>query len=313
MPTRANSKPRLETAAPTQRDLDAMIELILQVRPGRRSAEWPGAADLHERFPRGGSGGTCALWKDERGKLAAFAYVDAYDNLAFELAPGSTCERSLLEWARNEAMAGRGGLETSRRSDDAERAALLSRMGFERAPDSSIVLTARLPLEPRAALPERWTIAACAGEGDAAAIAAAHRAAFGTECMGAAERLSIMNAPGYERDLDLLARDRSGAIAGTCLCAMVASEPGVGEIETILVMPASRNAGIATALVAEGARRLAKRGAVSARLCTSSSNGAMRRVAARLGFEPGWEIARYVATCPPPPSANGGSARALAI
>ena len=52
------------------------------------------------------------------------------------------------------------------------------------------------------------------GEQEAEALAALHRAAFGTDHMTVEERLAIMRAPGYLPELDLLAATPGRRVGG---------------------------------------------------------------------------------------------------
>ena len=73
----------------SKNDLDSMLELLLSVRSPDRLADFPGPVDLHELLAIAAVQANTRLWFDTTGGLAAFALVDAYNNLHFEQRPES--------------------------------------------------------------------------------------------------------------------------------------------------------------------------------------------------------------------------------
>ncbi len=69
-----------------------------------------------------------------------------------------------------------------------------------------------------------YTIRPVAGEAEAEALVALHRAAFGSEHMTAAERLTWMRQPDYDPALDLVAVAPNGSLAAYCFCAIQREE-----------------------------------------------------------------------------------------
>ena len=73
---------RLYTNAP---DLQAMIDLLYTVRPANRLNDYPGEINLREMLATARQQPHTRLWFSSDGSLAAFALVDAYNNLWFEM------------------------------------------------------------------------------------------------------------------------------------------------------------------------------------------------------------------------------------
>jgi GNAT superfamily N-acetyltransferase len=78
--------------------------------------------------------------------------------------------------------------------------------------------------------------------------------------------------PGYDQELDLVIVAPDGTLAAGCLCWLDARNQ-VGLFEPVGTRPAYRRRGLASALMAEGLRRLAARGATAA-LVTAVHPGA---------------------------------------
>ena len=117
-----------------------------------------------------------------------------------------------------------------------------------------------------------------------------HRAAFGTGNMTTAYRQSIMNAPDYLPELDLVAVAPDGTLAAFCVCQIFpddsprAGGQREGWTDPVGTHPDYRGMGLAKALMLTGMGLLSKRGIDTAVLGTSSSNTAMQRLAGSLGF-----------------------------
>lgn len=231
------------------------------------------------------------LWR-EGEELVAFAFVDAYNNLWFEILPEgwtSQLENEIVAWGatvmhlRNADSGERNPLDASCRADDARRIKFLEEYGFARQPVRSLKYERSLS-EPigDAPLPEGFSLRSVRGEAEVESLVALHRAAFGTENMTVEERLAIMRAPGYDSALDLLAVAPDGSLAAFCICGL--EEPTIGYADPIGTHPNYQRLGLARALVSAGMRMLQERGATAARTGTSSENLPMQKLAERLGF-----------------------------
>lgn len=281
-------------------DLQKMLDLLTVVRLPERLADFPSAVDLHEAMALSKVQENTRLWFGAAGRLAGFAYVDPYCNLRFEFEPqhllpemereivawGETCIRWMMQAEGEEALT----LDASCREDDTARIALLERHGFERLPLRSLHLARSLtePI-PEPQVPAGFSIRHVTGEQEAAALAALHRAAFGTTHMTVEERLAMMRVPDYEAALDLLAVAENGRFAATCLCAVYQSENvrtgrQEGYTDPIATHPEFQRKGLARALLLTGLQKLKERGMETAVLGTSSENEAMQQLALAVGF-----------------------------
>ena len=136
---------------------------------------------------------------------------------------------------------------------------------------------------PDPALPQGFIIRPIAGNHEAGAVAAMHRAAFGTEYMTTENRLVIMNTSGYDPSLDLLAIAPNGEIAAYCSCS-VNDQTRIGMTDPVATHPKYQRMGLSRALLLTGMRLLKERGMASAHLGTSGENIAMQRTAESVGF-----------------------------
>ena len=236
---------------------------------------------------------TTRLWLGEQG-LLAFAWVDAYNNLVFDLDPQQASpklEMEMIAWGlsimrkRNAGAGEPSTLDASCQAANLERIALLERNGFHWDEIRSLHYARSLeePL-PEVPLPQGFSLRAAHGEQEVEALVALHRAAFGTDNMTVEERLAIMRAPGYEPGLDLILAAPDGELCALCICGF--EEPGspVGYTDPIGVHAAYQGRGLGKAVVSAGLRLLRQRGAKRAELGTSSENLPMQRLAESLGF-----------------------------
>src|SRR5512136_1098395 len=92
------------------RDLQAMIDLLLAVRPPDRVADWPGVVELQEVMQRPAVTANTRLWF-EGEKLRAWAFLDEWTNLHFlGQPPLDAWAPAMFEWA-TEIAAGRARLD----------------------------------------------------------------------------------------------------------------------------------------------------------------------------------------------------------
>lgn len=280
-------------------DLQAMIDLLIAVRPTERITDSPNVVDLRELLSRSTIQANTCLWEDADGQLVGFAFVDAYNNLRLEIASQATSgeiESQMVAW----------GVECVRRAwreygepvtldasccdDDTERIALLERHGFVLQPLRTLHMI-RLLDEPIPApqLPEGFVVRHVAGEHEVELLVALHRAAFGTENLTVEDRLSWMRVPEYDPELDLVAVAPNGTFAAYCMCSISEEENALtgryeGYTDPVATHPAFQRRGLARALLLTGCRLLKQRGVETAVLGTSSENVALQRVAKSVGF-----------------------------
>ncbi len=278
-------------------DLQAMIDLIYRVRPPEQVAHYPSSADLQELLPLPEINSRTRLWHNPAGQLVAWAFVDTYNNLRWELDPAAAdpaLEDEIVAWGLScvhrlepdEPLT----LDASCRADDAARSAFLQRHGFSAQPVQTLHLARPLdgPI-PAPQLPPGMAIRPALEAGDVEALAALHRAAFGTSHMTAAHRQAMIDAPGYMPELDLVAVAPDGRLAAYCLVSISAEENArsgqqAGYTDPVATHPAFRRMGLARALLLAGMQRLKERGMAVACLGTSSENEAMQAAARSAGF-----------------------------
>jgi len=280
-------------------DLQLMIDLLVAIRPAERIADYPGIVDLRELLALSSVQANTRLWFGAEGQVIGFAFVDHYHNLRFEFdrqAAHPDIEAEIVEWgmARLQRAGQANGeplmLDASCLADDAERIALLKRHGFVEQTVRSLHMARSLaqPI-PAPQLPAGFHIRHAAGEQEATALVALHRAAFGTVTMTVEERLAMMRAPEYEAELDLLAVAPDGRLAAYCMCLISQEENArtgrnEGYTDPVATHPDFQRRGVAKALLLTGLQQLKQRGIATAVLGTSSENAAMLRTAQAVGF-----------------------------
>jgi ribosomal protein S18 acetylase RimI-like enzyme len=276
-----------------------MVELTQALRT-RGQIIYPIAADLYEELADPEVQLTARLWENDRQELVGFVYVNRWQNMvdvfnARWFTP--SIETELVNWAmtavkrRNQEKNQNLPLDASALESDHPRQAFLERNGFIRLEETSILMSRPLddPI-PAAQLPPGFTIRPLAGKNELAAYVALHRAAFGTENMTEDYRLTIMSAPDYLPELDLVAVAPNGELAAFCLCQIFpddvprAGGKQEGWTDPLGTHPDYQRLGLAKALILTGMRLLKARGVDTALLGTSSENLVLQRAAEAVGF-----------------------------
>ncbi len=273
-----------------EKDFHSMVDLIVRARPPEYRNDYPVRVDLEENLA---SATVCAktrLWFDDLRPIG-WALVDDYNNLLWELEQQyeSVLGSQLVDWAeaclrRGLAAGESAALDTNCREDYTARIVFLERHGFQRTGSANVAMV-RLLSEPipEPELPPGFLIRPLAGSSELEAVAAMHRAAFGTEYMTAENRLVIMSTAEYDAALDLVAIAPDGAIAANCICSANEQEK-IGRTDPVATHPQYQHMGLARALLLTGLRLLKERGMLTARLGTSGDNLAMQKAAASAGF-----------------------------
>lgn len=277
-------------------DLGAILAFVKAVRPAERLYDYPGPADLREELSQEEFYRQACLWsKGER--LLAYAYVDPFHNLRFDIHPAFADQLGpqIVAWGVNCLRAAHKDdktliLDSSCAAENAERIAFLKRHGFDERPERTLKLSRSLldPL-PGPVLPPGFTVRGALGPAEAESLAALHRAAFGTDYLTTERRLAWMAAPGYQPELDLVVLAPDGTPAAYCLCQIDTEQNALtgqkaGSTDPVGTHPRYQGLGLATALLLYGMSRLKARGMQVARLGTSSQNLPMQRAAQKAGF-----------------------------
>lgn len=280
-------------------DLPAMLDLLVAVRSAERVTDYPGVVDLQELLALTQVQVHTRLWFDAGDQMIGFAFVDPYRNLRFEFdhsTANHALEQEIVTWGEiclrrmMRTSTESWQLDASCRADNTERIALLERHGFVRQVLYSLQFVRPLdePI-PTPHLPPGFTLRGVAGEHEAEALVALHRAAFGTDYMTVAERLAMMRVPEYDAELDLLAVGPDGRLAAYCFCSVSQEENertgrNEGYTDPIATHPDFQHHGLAKALLLTGLHKLKQRGVAAAALGTSSANRAMQNLAQAVGF-----------------------------
>lgn len=226
--------------------------------------------------------------------LIAFAYVDDFNNLCFEIAPGKSnpvLEGEISDWGlecmRN--MMDQSGenvaLDSSCSALNLARIELLERMGFIQQEIRSLKFTRPLnnPI-PKFPLPTGYSIRSVKGEFEITELVNLHQAAFGTDHMTEEYRLAMMHAPDYDQAMDWVAVAPDGSLAAFCIGSIDEEDQTLGYLDPIGTHPDHRRIGLSAAMIAYGLTFLESKGLKNVQFGTSSENTPMRELAIRTGF-----------------------------
>jgi len=233
------------------------------------------------------------LWLDNNS-LAAFAFVDDYNNLQFEIASENRTPelfQQIVDWGvecvkkQNEASGEINSLDACLKPENHWQIEMLKLHSFHEDQVHSLHYARDLshPIIEYP-LPPGFHLRCTLGEIELPALVALHQAAFRTENMTPEYRLAIMHAPAYEPDLDFVLVAPDGQLAAFCICGFEDQEKSIGYTDPIGTHPHYQRQGLGKAIVTAGMLALKSRGAKQVKLGTSSENIAMRRLAESLGF-----------------------------
>jgi GNAT superfamily N-acetyltransferase len=290
-------------------DADLIAGFSRRVRPPERWLDYPSVVDLPAMLDRAENQASLRLWF-AGPDLAAWAYVDAFNNLRFDLDLGAAppdLEASVVAWGLKWVRS-RGGatlLATCHEGDSA-RQRLFERQGLWPNHDAIVHLRRPFgpPLDPPT-LPRGFLLRPVAGEAEAAAVAALHRLAFGTSYLTTERRLALMRSVDYDSTLDLVVETPDGDLAAYGLGIVNREEnASTGEnncyTDLFATHPDWRGLGLARALLLRLLGLLQPRGFTAALIATDSHNVAMQQVAARAGFRLATRTLRFSRPVGPP-------------
>jgi len=273
-----------------EKDFQIMVDLLTTVRPPEHLNDYPVKVDIEENLASAVVRANTRLWFD-RDQPVGWAFVDEFHNLLWELDHRyqELIGSQIVEWGEAciRKTLGNGEsttLDANCREDYAERIAFLGRHGFQQTETTNVAMTCDLSNSlPEPKLPQGFVIRPLAGIHEAEAVAAMHRAAFGTEYMTTENRLVIMNTSEYDLSLDLVVIAPDGKIAANCICSVNQQEK-TGKTDPISTHPHYQRMGLARALLLTALYLLKERGMLSAHLGTSGNNIAMQKTAESVGF-----------------------------
>jgi mycothiol synthase len=257
-------------------------------------------ADFNELIALEAIRANTRLWRDQaRQLLLAFAFVDDFTNLCFAVGEENNCaslEEAIVKWGeecirhRKLKTGEPATLDASCSAENPRRLAFLEKFGFHREKVRTLHYQRSLHDSiPHAVIPQGFILRSVQGEEQAEALAALHRAAFGTGYMSLEYRLAMMRAPSYDPSLDLFIEASNGKPVAFCTCSIAEEEnkrDGTknGYTDPIGVDPHYQRQGFGKAILAAGLKALQNRQLEFAKLGTSSENISMQRLAETLGF-----------------------------
>lgn len=237
---------------------------------------------------------TTRLWLQE-SKLIAFAYVDDFNNLCFEISPGAThprLEQEIIDWGmicireKNKRSGENASLDSSCSASNLDRINMLERMGFVQQEVRSMKFIRSLsdPIQT-CPLPTGYKIRCISGEDEVEQWERLHQAAVGTEHMTTEYRLAMMHTPSYDREIDWVVTAPDGSLTAYCIGSIAEEDHTIGSLDPIGTHPDHQHYGLASALIAHGLSILKTKGLLLAQFGTSSENLPMRQLGIRTGFK----------------------------
>ena len=272
-----------------EKDFQIILDLLTRIRPAARVNEIPTKVDIEENLASEKIRANTRLWFED-GHPIGWAFVDSGNNLRWEVEKQfeDSVGAEMVTWGeaciRKELSAGETStLDTSCREAHHERLEFIRQHGFHQTDVVSVGM--KRPLAeaiPEPELPAGFSIRPIKGTEEAEAVAATHRAAFGTDYMTTENRLAIMGTSEYDPSLDLVVIAPDDSIAAYCTCSVNAN--GEGYTDPVATHPRFQRLGLAKAMLLKGMQLLKERGMESANLGTSGSNIAMQKTAESVGF-----------------------------
>jgi ribosomal protein S18 acetylase RimI-like enzyme len=278
-------------------DRQTVLDFVRTVRPPERVFDYPSLNDLEEQLPQPEVQANSRLWF-AGDKLVAFALVDPWDNLWFDLQPaqqaalGDEIVQFGVDCLRARLAAGEAGnLETNCAENYSARRAFLEAHGFLALPEQTLGFARPLsePI-PDPVLPPGYSLRLLKGRDEAAAAAALHCAAFGSDYMTTENRLAMMETSEYYPEMDLVIVAPNGELAAYAMGFISIEENEKtgrkdGYVDPIATHPNHQRLGLARALLLTGMQMLKARGMETAKFGTSSQNAGMQKTAAAAGFQ----------------------------
>ena len=270
-----------------EHDIQSMRNLIHSLPHGSSLVDFEEVIQMHSVQD------ATRLWFTN-GKLIAFAYVDDFNNLCFDLLPDNSSielESEIVGWGmqllreRNQSTGEESTLDASCTGSNIDRIQLLERHGFIQQAIRSLHFERDLSLPiPSIILPAGYTIRPVKGESEVEDLVTLHRLAFGTDHMTVEYRLAMMHAPTYEPCFDWLAQSPSGKLAAFCIGSFEEGDPSIAYLDPVGTHPDHRRLGLAAALMIHGMSVFLDRGVKLLKFGTSSENIGMQKLGEFLGF-----------------------------
>jgi mycothiol synthase len=251
------------------------------------------------------------LWQDDQGRLVAYAILGEDPSFDCQVSPANEwigIEAEALAWAearinelrQQDAKRWGGNLVSGARQDDGKRIAFLEQNGFRYSGEFAEVNMLRsldAPI-PESTLPAGCQVRALAETGDTSDRAGAERDVWLPWTVGNVtddDYARLMQMPGYDRDLDVIAVAPDGIIAAYVNC-WIDPLNCIGDFGPVGARPAYRRQGLTRAVLLEGLRRLKARGMDRVCVSTGISNTPARNLYESIGFKIVNQYLDYVKT-----------------
>jgi mycothiol synthase len=234
------------------------------------------------------------IWEDTHGDILGFVLLfPPFGFFEAQLRPhnrGTALEAELLQWAEQHLPA-TARYSTLVNNHDTTRLTLLTDLGYV-TQGEWLYVERRLndPL-PHPRLPPGFSVRSVRDEHEAQARAVVLAAAFDAPPHPEWYQ-RLMQAPGYVRDLDIvaIAPDQRFAAFGMC---WVDQGNRVGQFEPVGTAPEFRKQGLAQAVLYEGLQRMHKHGAERVIVIVETAEEAACALYASVGFREQWRLSCY--------------------
>jgi ribosomal protein S18 acetylase RimI-like enzyme len=249
------------------------------------------------------------LWHDPQGKLVGYAMLGEDPSFDWQVHPEyewrgiedeamAWLEARLGELRQQDMQQWGGKIVSGSRQDNPQRIAFLEGHGFQPGGDFSEVNMLRSlddPL-PETVLPTGCQVRSFAGAGEITNRAGAEREVWYPWTVGNVtdeDYARLMQLPGYDRELDIVAIAPDGVIAAYVNCWL---DPlnRIGDFGPVGARLAYRRQGLTRAVLLEGLRRFQAHGMQRACVSTGVNNAPAMRLYESIGFVPENRYLEYV-------------------
>ncbi len=238
------------------------------------------------------------LWEDADGTLIGFVLLyPAFGFFDLEVQAqhrGRALEEAMLTWADTRLRAQQevdGALYTLVHEHDTSRIELLAQHVYTKGDPWLYLQRSLTEPVPTPRLPPAFHVRHVHDVSEAGARAVVLAAAFGAPAQ--TERYQqLMQAPGYNIQLDLVAVAPDGRFGAFALC-WIDPVNKVGQFEPVGTAPEFRRMGLGRAVLLEGMRQLQVRGAESVMVIVEEAELAARALYESVGLEPCWQLSLY--------------------
>jgi mycothiol synthase len=249
------------------------------------------------------------LWHTDQGILVGYVMLGEDPSFDWQVHPEyewrgiedeamAWLEARLGELRRQDIQQWGGKIVSGSRQDNPRRIAFLEQHGFQPGGEFSEVNMLRSLDEPvpEAALPAGCQVRSFAGAGEITNRAGAEREVWYPWTVGNItdeDYARLMQLPGYDRDLDVVAIAPDGVIAAYVNCWL---DPlnRIGDFGPVGARSAYRRQGLTRAVLLEGLRRFQARGMQRACVSTGVNNTPAIRLYESIGFVPVNKYLEYV-------------------